>query len=96
LTGLGDINEAAENKIIESLNKALETGKKDDELSWMLNYYYYITEWAFERLKSFKAFDSEITDEKINPLPEKIDREEMKMRRQMGHYWNSLSRFSAT
>lgn len=93
LTGIEHLDEKAENLIIGNLYKVITAGKIDDELAWMLNYYYN-WEWAFERLKSFKGFDSEIVSGQNNRLPDKIDRIEMEQRGQMGKYWNSLTKFS--
>jgi hypothetical protein len=93
LTGIADLDLNAENDIIHNLHELIDGSKIDNELIWMLNYYYNWT-WVFERLESFKGFDSEIINEGNNQLPDKIDKEEMKQRGQMGRYWNSLSQFS--
>lgn len=93
LTGIADLDETAENKIIQSLNTFFEAGKADDELIWMLNYYAN-WDWIFERLSSFEGFNSKIVNEQNNHLPDKIDREEMAQRGQMGKYWSSLTQFS--
>ena len=93
LTGIADLDENAENKIIQALNDQIEAGKVDNELTWMFNYYSG-WEWIFERLTSFKGFHSNIVNEQNNRLPDKIDREEMAQRGQMGKYWNSLTKFS--
>ncbi|RYE52108.1 MAG: hypothetical protein EOP48_17150 [Sphingobacteriales bacterium] len=92
-TGIENLDEKAENLIIGNLYEVITAGKIDDELVWMLNYYYN-WDWAFERLKSFKGFDSKIVSEQNNHLPDKIDRIEMEQRGQMGKYWNSLTKFS--
>ena len=93
LTGIADLDENAENKIIQSLNDRIEAGNVDDELIWMLNYYAN-WDWIFERLTSFKGFSSKIVNEQNNHLPDKIDKEAMAQRGQMGKYWNSLTKFS--
>jgi hypothetical protein len=93
LTGIGDLDETSENKIVQALNDLIEAGKADNELIWMLNYYAN-WDWIFERLKAFKGFNSEIVNERKNHLPEKIDREKMAQRGQMGKYWNSMTQFS--
>ena len=93
LTGIADLDENAENKIIQSLNDRIEAGNADIELTWMLNYYAN-WDWIFERLTSFKGFNSTILNEQNNYLPDKIDREEMALRGQMGKYWNSLTKFN--
>ncbi|MGV3656723.1 MAG: hypothetical protein ACO1NX_02170 [Chitinophagaceae bacterium] len=93
LTGIADLDENAENKIVQALNDRIEAGNADNELTWMLNYYAN-WDWIFERLTSFKGFDSSIVNEQNNRLPDKIDREEMEHRGQMGKCWNSLTQFS--
>jgi hypothetical protein len=93
LTGISKLDESAEDKVIQNLNELIAADKIDCELIWMLNYYSN-WDWIFERHKSFKGFDTNIVNEQNNQLPDKIDREEMKQRGQMGKYWNSLTRFS--
>ena len=93
LTGIADLNEKAENKIVQVLNEIINADKIDNELRWMLNYYSN-WDWTFERHKTFRGFDTKIVNEQNNQLPETIDRERMKLRGQMGKYWNSLKRFS--
>jgi hypothetical protein len=95
LTGIADLDENAENKIIQSLSNLIEAGKADNELIWMLNHYFN-WEWIFERLTSFKGFNREIMNENNNHLPDNVDREEMEQRGQMGKYWNSLTKFRDT
>ena len=93
LTGIADLNESAENKIISVLNDRIAAVTIDDELIWMLNYYFN-WQWIFERLSSFNRFDNTIVNEQNNNLPSKIDRDEMEKRGQMGEYWNSLTQSS--
>ena len=95
LTGIADLDENVEAKIIEDLKNIIETKKIDDELIWMLNYYAR-WDWIFERISSFKGFDKTIVNEQNDNLPQTIDREKMKQRGQMGKYWNSLTRFKQT
>ncbi len=93
LTGIADLDKDAENALIQNLHELIAAGKIDNELTWMLNYYA-DWDWVFERLKSFKGFNSEIVNERNNQLPDKIDREKMEQRGQMGKYWNSLTQFN--
>jgi len=93
LTGIADLDENAENKIVQALNGLIEASKVDSELIWMLNYYSN-WDWVFQRLTSFTGFNSKIVNEQNNHLPDKIDRDEMAQRGQMGKYWNSLTQFS--
>ena len=93
LTGIADLDENAENKIVQSLDDRIKAGNVDGELVWMVNYYA-SWDWIFRRLTSFKGFDSTIVNEQNNRLPDKIDRDEMAQRGQMGKYWNSLTKFN--
>lgn len=94
LTGISDLDEEIENKILDDLNSFIDSDRTDYELTWMLNYY---ARWydVFERLSSFKGFDTKIVNEKNDNLPDTIDREAMKSRGQMGRYWNSLTIYNA-
>jgi hypothetical protein len=93
LTGIADLDENAENKVVQALNERIEASNADNELIWMINYYAH-WDWIFERLASFNGFNNTIVNEQNNHLPDKIDRDEMAQRGQMGKYWNSLTNFS--
>ncbi len=74
LTGIADLDETTEAKIIEDLNDFIKAKKIDDELIWMLNYY---ARWdrIFDRISSFKGFDKTVVNEQNDKLPEIIERE---------------------
>ena len=74
LTGIGELKTESENRIIEELQKRIDSISIDFELKWMLNYYA-SWEWCFDHVKSFQGFDSRIVNEKNNKLPESIDKE---------------------
>ncbi len=93
LTGIRDLDETAEGKIMHNLSEFIKADKIDKELIWMLNYYSN-WDWVFDKHKTFKGFDTKIVNEQNNQLPEGIDREKMKLRGQMGKYWNSLIKFN--
>ena len=95
LTGISDLEEEAENKILDELNSIIATSAIDNELVWMVNYYAKWT-WIFERLKSFRGFDENIVNDQNGHLPKGIDRKAMERRGQMGKYWNSLTIFEQT
>ena len=94
LTGIGELDESTEAKIIEDLNNFILTKKIDYELTWMLNYYARWN-WIFDRIKSFKGFDKAIVNQQNDKLPDLINRESMNLRGQMGKYWNSLIKFKS-
>lgn len=85
LTGLLSLDKEAGNRIIEALNKQINTGQTDSELVWMLNYYSH-SDWIFEEFESFKGFDAKIVNEQNDNLPKDIDRDKMRERGQMGRY----------
>ncbi len=92
LMGISELDEKATEEIIQQLYKFIANHKIDDEFVWMLNYYFGWKD-VFEAYQSFKGFDTKVVNEQNNQLPDKIDKEKMKMRGQMGRYWNSLTRF---
>ncbi|MDH5599204.1 MAG: hypothetical protein OEY34_08765 [Cyclobacteriaceae bacterium] len=93
LTGINDIDEQAEEKIIQILNQKIENNELDDELDWMLNYYMR-KDWVFDRFNGYKGIVKTMANKNYN-LPESIDNISMAKRGQMGMYWNSLTRFEA-
>lgn len=93
LTGICDLDEQAEKRIIQVLNEVIGTDNADYELIWMTNYYI-DWEWIFERYSNFKGFDLTWLNARSNSLPATIDRQAMKQRGRMGDYWNSLNCFS--
>jgi hypothetical protein len=91
LTGIADLNEQAEIKIIQTLNEKIENNELDGELDWMLNYYLN-WDWVFDRFNGYNGLDKAKMNKKDN-LPDSIDYNSMDQRGQMGKYWNSLTRF---
>lgn len=94
LTGISDLDKEAENKVMDALNRHIDSGHADPELEWMLNYYAH-WDWIFETFETYKGFDARIVNDQNDTLPESIDREQMKQRGQMGWYWNSLTQFGS-
>jgi hypothetical protein len=92
LTGIGNLNENAQEQIIGIIEKKIQNNSLDDELKWMLNYYANWG-WVFERFKKYDGLSHIIANRTENLFPHAIDRNEMKKRGQMGSYWNSLTRF---
>lgn len=89
LTGISDLDENAENKIIEEINERLKNNNIDFELIWMIDYY---KNWifAFSRFEKYELFYSKIINEEFIEKT-KIDRSNMENRGQMGLYWNSVN-----
>lgn len=84
LTGISELDDKAERKIITYLKNLIDLNKADTELLWMLNYYL-SWDWVFDRFKDIIEFKK--MDEEDKTLPTKIETEG---RGQMGFYWNSI------
>ena len=84
LTGIAELDEKSELKIITELKNRIDRNKTDNELNWMLNHY---LEWdfVFERFKNI--VDLEKTENVIDLTNIKL---KMINRGQMGIYWNSI------
>jgi len=93
LTGIGELDRRAEERIIKILDRRLKRDITDYELEWMLDYY---SSWdfVFDEFRNFKNFHQRITGDSKTDYPEKIDKEEMERRGLMGIYWNSLKMFN--
>ena len=89
LTGIGDLDEQAEIKIIQLLNERILNNNLDDELDWMLNYYLN-WDWIFDRFKDYKGLEK-IKGQQKEPIPNLMDNNLMRNRGQMGIYWNSIN-----
>jgi hypothetical protein len=84
LTGISELDDTAERKMITCLKNLIDQNKADNELLWMLNYYL-SWGWVFDRFKDIIEFKK--VDEKDKTLPPKIETDG---RGQMGFYWNSI------
>ena len=91
LTGIGDIDEQAEIKIINLIDEKIGSNTLDSELTWMLNYYA-TWDYVFEGFHTFSNLKAFLVNAKSS-LPEKIEGNRMEKRGQMGKYWNSLNQF---
>ncbi|RZJ99912.1 MAG: hypothetical protein EOO46_21580 [Flavobacterium sp.] len=88
LTGICEIDEVANGKIIKNIEKILDADKMDFELSWMLSYYKE-WDWIFANYQSHEKFYTALI--RSNVLLPKINKEQMFNRGLMGKYWNSLN-----
>lgn len=92
LTGINELDENATWKIMRQIERYVTTNNLDYELKWMLTHYL-SWDFAFEGFNEFTTLDNWVQSGGATELPERIDRNEMTRRGQMGRYWNSLSRF---
>jgi hypothetical protein len=88
LTGLPELAKKDENKLMSILLKRLENNLIDDELLWMIKYYF-DWEYIFSRFPQYEKI-IKILDSKVAQLPDNIDKERMSIRGLMGIYWNSI------
>lgn len=89
LTGIGLLDDIAEEKIIDLIERKIQKKDIDLELNWMLNYYAN-WEFVFEKFSSHQALIRFILNRKDTELI--FDKVDMSKRGQMGEYWNSLNR----
>lgn len=89
-TGINELDNDAEERIIQKVESLILNDKLDNELKWMLKYY---STWdhVFERfINKYKGLRDWIQNESEIDLPDNIDRDDMSRRGQMGKYWNSV------
>ena len=96
LTGIGELDEEAEQNIIDLVENKIQNNSLDTEIKWMLNYYA-TWEFVFDRFKNSKGL-AELIANKTDELPLGlvIDKAAMNKRGQMGTYWKSLNYFMNT
>ena len=96
LTGIEELDEEAEQNIIDLIEKKIQNNSLDTEIKWMLNYYA-TWDFVFDRFKDRKGLAGLIAN-KTDELPFGlvIDKVAMNKRGQMGTYWNSLNHFTNT
>jgi len=96
LTGIEELEEEAEENIIDIIEKKIQSNSLDTELKWMLNYYA-TWDYVFDKFKNRKGLEELITKrtDKL-PLGLIIDKKAMKQRGQMGTYWSSLNHSANT
>lgn len=84
LTGISELDEKFERKIIINLKKLIDRNEADDELISMLNYYL-SWDWVFEKFIDIVEF--KIADDVQNNITTEMETDE---RGQMGVYWKSV------
>lgn len=84
LTGINELSERSERKIIKELKSRIDQNETDEELLWMLNYYL-DWDWVFERFSDIVDFRNIVKKVKKEVPKIKTDK-----RGQMGFYWESI------
>ena len=89
LTGTEELDEEAEENIIDLIEEKIQNNSLDSEIKWMLNYYA-TWDYVFDRFKNRKGLAELIANRTDGlPLGIVINKAAMKQRGQMGRYWNS-------
>jgi hypothetical protein len=89
LTGIDELDENAQEKIVKEINERIKNQTVDFELNWMLDYYK-TWDYAFTKFAKYELFYAKIMSNEEIEMP-KIDKQKMENRGQMGIYWNSLN-----
>jgi hypothetical protein len=94
-SGVGDMKEEAECRVFQRLNDLIVEDQIDDELLWMLPYYYSITDYYLDRFDGYEQLKlfSNIPNFRLwaDSVPE-ID--SLQGRGQLSKYWLSLNRLN--
>lgn len=89
LTGIGELDPDAEERIIKTLDLKLNQDFSDKELNWMINYY---SNWegVFDRFNNYLALKNKLQNSDKEDFRDLIKDKEMSNRGQMGIYWNTI------
>lgn len=89
LSGLLDLNRTKVIKTVECLNAQLGSGATDEELIWMLPYYYQISDWYLPKEASSELILA-VSKENINAWQKSLSKDNFNNRGQLGVYWQSI------
>jgi hypothetical protein len=92
ISGIFELDHTATHKIFRIVENRVLGNNLDFEFKWMLTYYFN-WEYAFSEFMAFRTVENWIRHNETE-MPDKIDRNEMSKRGQMGRYWNSLNQFA--
>ncbi|MCG2432210.1 hypothetical protein [Aequorivita xiaoshiensis] len=85
LTGINELDEKTERKIITDLKTLIDRNQTDEELMWMLNYYM-SWDFVFDRFKDIVELKKKVRVKNGERPKIKTDK-----RGQMGIYWKSIT-----
>lgn len=85
LTGIPELNQEIEIKLLKILDKRIQNDLLDKELIWMFNYYAK-WEYIYERFPQFPSINKFVKSVSQVHFPKVINKIEMVTRGQMGHY----------
>ncbi len=89
-TGIGELFYDAERGILTQLRALVFSSKLDAELSWMLNYYIEVGEFAFSRFNEYTGIREVMQNISNVNYPMTIIKDSMLNRGQLGIYWTSV------
>jgi len=90
-TGVFELPSDSRYLVLEALNSAFTRGAIDNELRWMVPYYYHLTDFAFPNLNDhpeLARFLGRADPESY--LRGGLESRQFEGRGQMGHYWQSI------
>jgi hypothetical protein len=87
-TGIRDLDSEAEAKVFHKLDELAERTQLDDELHYMLSWYYRISDWYFDARSDVPNLIGWL-DDSHHDLPS-YQKRDFDDRGQMGDYWRSL------
>jgi hypothetical protein len=90
-TGLAALPDSTSRAVIEALDACIRRGEADDELAWMVRWYYEIGAYVFDLFggsAQLLEFASRAPDARWR---EGISLEAMRGRGQMGRYWTAVA-----
>ena len=88
LCGIPMLDEDLIIEVLGMVNDMAQKGEIDIELSWMLPYYYSITDWYIDRLDGFHELKKVSKENK--DLWREISFKTFTNRGQLGNYWNRI------
>lgn len=95
LTGIANLDRDAVVGAMELIENLCAAAAIDDELAWMLPYYFLIAEWAFPAPAQCPHFTAYCKEHAPNGLVLPAVGTELRGRGQMGEYWRELQQARA-
>jgi hypothetical protein len=89
LTGIQDLYESAEKRVLKFLDTLFREGKPDSELIMMIAWYNQVTDWYFQEMKELSGIRCFVESEHGKSMPN-FRKSQFENRGMMGEYWQSL------
>jgi len=88
LSGLDELNEALTEKVLARIDRIAEENHLDEELEFMLPYYYQVCEWYFDRFNNLNSL-SIASKANADMWVQNAPKHKWANRGIMGEYWSS-------